>query len=231
MSNAPNNNNRVRGTGRGRINLWGVILAALAGGLALVTLFSLEPPEVLTPEVNSAVVGAGRTLIQLVSVTAALAVITGTINLFSVQVRGVRKMPNGIYSLLTVVTFLVVVCLHLAERVGVFKIEGVSASLRLMDVLQVAIESALAGLLFFFLTFAAFRMMRRRVTVWNVAFIATVAVVLMGYNGTDLLANLRAWLLNVPASAGMRGLLIGVAIGTVAIGVRVLVGGDRTFRE
>jgi hypothetical protein len=37
--------------------------------------------------------------------------------------------------------------------------------------------------------------------------------------------------LTVPVNAGTRGLLLGVAIGVVAVGVRVLIGQDRTFRE
>ena len=37
--------------------------------------------------------------------------------------------------------------------------------------------------------------------------------------------------MRVPASAGTRGLLIGVSLGTLIVGVRVLLGQDRSFRD
>lgn len=37
------------------------------------------------------------------------------------------------------------------------------------------------------------------------------------------------WLMNIPTTAGMRGFVIGVAIGTVSLGVRVLLGLERTY--
>jgi len=61
-----------------------------------------------------------------------------------------------------------------------------------------------------------------------------LVIVLLGFSPlgeVTLLPALREWLLSVPVSAGTRGLLIGVAIGIVVVGVRVLIGRDRTFRE
>jgi len=39
----------------------------------------------------------------------------------------------------------------------------------------------------------------------------------------------RSWLAQVPAIAGARGLLLGVALGTVATGIRILIGVDRPY--
>jgi len=76
-------------------------------------------------------------------------------------------------------------------------------------------------------------MMRRRVTIWSAIFLATLVIVLIGnvLPSGSILFSLREWILRVPVGAGTRGLLIGIAIGTIIVGVRVLVGQDRLFRE
>jgi hypothetical protein len=64
--------------------------------------------------------------------------------------------------------------------------------------------------------------------------VVTAVVVLLGqvplgrYLG-DFLPRIKDWILNVPGTAGMRGIIIGVALGTIATGVRVLMGFDRPY--
>jgi hypothetical protein len=129
-----------------------------------------------------------------------------------------------------------VIVLRILDRADIWpgKLKGEQISVRVFESVQVSLESALAALLVFFLVYAAYRLMRRRVTVWNVAFSAVVVVILLGsipLNKTDALADVRDWLIRVPVSAGARGLLIGVGLGTVTVGVRVLIGQDRSFRS
>ena len=45
------------------------------------------------------------------------------------------------------------------------------------------------------------------------------------------LAEVRAWLMAVPVSAGARGILLGIALATGVTGIRVFIGQDRSFRE
>jgi hypothetical protein len=225
-------------TRRRRVNLRAVILAGVAIPLIAVTLLGLEPLPLLPDDLNTAITEISQSLVQLLVVVGALAVVIGILNLIGAQVRNVRRMPRGLYALVTLVTMFSIIVLRLIERAGgLAGGEGdfpVAPSLTLMDALQVTIESALAGLLFFFLVYAAYRMMRRGVTLWNVLFMAALVVVLLGYNtlnGMGFLTAIRDWLLAVPVNAGVRGLLIGIAIGTLAVGVRLLIGQDRTFRE
>lgn len=227
---------RTRRPATRRLSLGSLLLAALALPIMLVTLLGLERLTVLPDGINVAFSGISQLFVQLVAVTAAIAVVIGVLNLFNVHLRNLGQFPRGIYSLITLITLVVVVVLHVLERGEVLKVqgEGPNLTLTIMDAVQVVIESALAGLLFFFLVFAAYRLLRHRATIWGALFVGALTIVLIGYSpltGLEFLSGLRDWVLRVPVNAGTRGLLIGVAIGTIAVGVRVLVSQDRTFRE
>ena len=65
-------------------------------------------------------------------------------------------------------------------------------------------------------------------------FLAVVAVVLLGSTplvGLEWLADVRDWIVNVPGMAGMRGLLLGVALGTVITAIRVFLTVERPYSE
>jgi len=68
-----------------------------------------------------------------------------------------------------------------------------------------------------------------------VIFILTAFLILLGtaplygFGDIPLLNGLRRWIAQVPAMAGARGILIGVALGTIATGLRVLIGADRPY--
>ncbi len=214
---------------RRQISVITILLAVITIPIALVTLLSLAPLP-LVPNLS----GLGQGIIH--------AVIIGVLNWLSVHFGKLSSSPGAtVYSGITLLTFAVVLVLHFLEARGILKLNVAAAAasgepaitLTLVDVLQVVIESALSGLLFFFLVYAAYRMMRRRVTIWSAIFLATLVIVLIGnvLPSGSILFSLREWILRVPVGAGTRGLLIGIAIGTIIVGVRVLVGQDRLFRE
>ena len=45
-----------------------------------------------------------------------------------------------------------------------------------------------------------------------------------------MLLQLGDWLENVVALAGMRGLLIGIALGTITLSIRILAGWERPYQ-
>ena len=107
-------------------------------------------------------------------------------------------------------------------------------SMVLFETVQVSVESALAGLLFFALVYGAYRMMRKQVTWSSVLFIVALLIVLTGalpFASVKTIGEIRDWMLAVPVSAGARGLLLGIALGTIVTGVRVLIGVDQSYRE
>ena len=87
------------------------------------------------------------------------------------------------------------------------------------------------------LLFAAARLLSRRLHWASLLFLAAAVIVLLGilplpfFGQISILSNLRQWLTGVPAMAGARGLLLGIALGTIATGVRILMGVDRPYGD
>src|SRR5579859_5218368 len=149
-SSSPVGANRPR-----RLNLAAVILAVIAVTSALITLLGLAPIPAASDSVNTILAEASSLLIQIVTVVGALALLLGVMNLLAVQVGKLSHGVNGIYSFITLLAAVLVVAIHIADRAGLLKTleppnsTGDFVSLTVMDAVQVAIESALAGLLTF----------------------------------------------------------------------------------
>jgi len=111
-------------------------------------------------------------------------------------------------------------------------IQGPSAASTqvLVDMLIVPVGTALAALVLFVLVGAVFRMLRVRRDAASLLFLAVAVIVLLVSTplvGWEWLAQpLRDWFLNVLSLAGMRGLVLGVALGTVITALRALLLGD-----
>lgn len=176
--------------------------------------------------------------IQIMFVTAGVAVLIGVVNLVVVHLGRVAAGATGwLYSLILLLALVVVIVarvIELAQNDPDPALGNGPVTKPLFEVLQLAIESAIAGLMVFFLVYAAFRMMRRRVTPGAILFVVVVIVMLLGWGALPVVGNLfggvRDWIMNVPATGGLRGILIGVALGAIIVGVRVLIGRDRPYK-
>ncbi len=205
--------------------LLAVLASSLVIGLGLVTLWGLFP--------GSPVAGVTAALLQLVVVVGAVAVLIGVLNLLWVHLRRILKGdPGWPYSVVVIVAAVAVILLVVVDRMGLVG-EGDLGGF-LFNAVQVSVESALAALLVFFLVYAAARLLRRRLSWGSLLFTVVLLVVLVGWLQIPALGafnGLSEWIRTVPASAGARGLLIGVALGATTAGVRVLLGQDPSYRE
>jgi hypothetical protein len=101
----------------------------------------------------------------------------------------------------------------------------------IFDNLYVPLQGAFLSLVAFLLASAAYRALRAR-NVETLLLLLTALVVLLGQlPWTNALAGAREWVLRVPSEAGVRGILLGVALGTLATGLRLIVGLDRPYSE
>ncbi len=195
--------------------LWSILAALVAVGVGLVALFGL----LVTPNPVT------NALLQIAAITIALSVLIGILNLYSVHLRRLISRGRGSgYSLVMLIAAGLVIFLWLSDQDD--------ANMTLLETVQVALESALAGLVLFALVYGAYRYMRRGVTWGGLLFTVVLLIMLIGVlPGSGTIGQIRAWLLAVPVSAGERGILLGIALATVVTGVRVLIGQDRNYRE
>ena len=107
-------------------------------------------------------------------------------------------------------------------------------SLWIFNYIQIPIEGSLMAILAVVLIYAGVRLLRRKPNLLSIVFIATAVVILLMTGplfGIDIppLEELRIWIGKVPAVAGARGILLGVSLGIVAAGLRILIGADRPY--
>lgn len=225
---------------RSRMVRFGVALAAaLVIFVGISTLFGLllGTITVRVPESLPALGGAQATLpldglalffLRIAVVTVALTILSGFLNLFAVHsgrlLRG-RTLSARLSSLVLLASFLIGLLVYILDQ---------SRSAFLLEEVQIPLESAVAGLLFFALVFGGSRLMKDRVTPARALFLLTVLLLLLGalpFPGQTLLQQITDWVLDVPVNAGGRGILLGIALATLVVGLRILTGQDRTYGE
>jgi len=168
--------------------------------------------------------------VQWALILASVALLVGVFNLLLIHTRRMGQGGgNAVYRAVLVIALTVTFLL------GVVLGPDHPWPAWIFNNIQVPIETSLMAILAISLAYASARLLRRRVNLFSVIFVATALLVLLGIGSfpwgeipvvSDLL---RPWLTEVPAVAGARGILLGVALGTVAAGLRILMGVDRPY--
>jgi hypothetical protein len=174
-------------------------------------------------------------LLEWASILVAVALLAGVANLVYVHWRKLTANPASGASRLTGFYSLVLI-LSLIGTVVVVGWYGPTHaySLWIFNNIQLPVEASLMAILAVVLIYMGVRLLRRRQNLMTFVFLGTALVLLLLSGplfGIDLpgLIELRAWIARVPAVAGARGVLLGVALGIVGAGLRVLVGADRPY--
>ena len=172
--------------------------------------------------------------LNLAIILTGFAVLAGIANLLLVHFKKVNRKEKGrAYSLILIValgfTFLIGLLAHYIP-VAATLFGGIFRSI------QIPVEASLMAMLAVTLTYAAIRLLRRRLNLLSIIFIITTLLVLFGTASLPFLGEVpvlgdlvRPIIAQVFAAAGARGILIGVALGTLATGLRVLFGADRPY--
>jgi hypothetical protein len=188
--------------------------------------------------------GLRYVLVEWAIVVAAFAMFLGFVNVFHVHAtRIVRRRSDAFFSFVALVCLVGVAIASFGDvgsslfsqsPQGIAQ-RGIAGDLmtRLFEYVLVPIQSSLAALLPFLLAFAAYRTFRLRSTFGKagaLVFLVTAIIALIGQVplfDLPFLRETREWILRVWAMAGMRGILLGVALGITATALRVLIGADR----
>lgn len=169
-------------------------------------------------------------LLHWAIILAAFALLVGILNLFQVHWNKVNtRQPKAIYSIILLISlFATLVIASFSGPLGKW-------SLWIYNSIQVPVEISLLAVLAIVLAYAAARMVRRRMTWQTGIFLGTVVLVLLTttplivIGDLPVLRSIRSIIVDLLAVAGARGLLLGVALGTIAAGLRVMTGSDRPY--
>jgi hypothetical protein len=169
-------------------------------------------------------------LLQWAVILAGWAVLLGIGNLISVHLQKMReRRPGSIYSLVLLFFMLLTMIVSLVSGMEPFQ--------RVMlDGILIPVEISLMAVLAVTIIYASIRMLRTRTNLTSIVFLTTAFIVLLGIGPWPLLGQIpfisdivRPFVANVLATGGARGILIGVALGTITTGIRNLFGTDRPY--
>ena len=170
-------------------------------------------------------------LLGWAAIAAAMAAIVGVLSLISVHGDKVRRRGKGsIYSAILLVGLFIAFIFGLVPPGPAGPILGL-----LFKAIILPSQAALMTLLAITLLYAAVRLLRRRPDLMSIVFLISASLVLLGsatlpFGEIPILSNwIRPWVTQVLALGGARGILIGVALGSLLTGLRVLFGADRPY--
>lgn len=160
---------------------------------------------------------------------AATALLLGLANLFQVHFQKVQGEGKATLSLILLTGMVLTFIITLWEGS-----QGLIANW-IFNNIQLPIETSLMAVLAISLTLAAARLMQQRKDLMSIVFLVTVFVLLLSSGplfGIELPVFTRTigpYINNFLSVGALRGLLIGVALGTLATGLRILLGADRPY--
>jgi hypothetical protein len=169
-------------------------------------------------------------------VVAGVALLVGVFNLASTHAKKIRSGDGTVFSMVTVLGLLITIVIGGLDLVmtNLNGAPGLQNTRWIFENIQMPVETSLMAVLAVSLTFAAIRLLSRRMNLMSGLFVLVVIVLLITAipavaSSTSLIADIRSWILQVPAVGGARGILLGVALGTIATGIRILMGTDRPY--
>jgi hypothetical protein len=182
-----------------------------------------------------ALAGLQSMLLGWASIAAAMAAIVGVLSLISVHFDKVRRRGKG--SIYSAVLLLGLFISFVPGLILGYVSPGLASLISglLFNAIILPSQAALMALLAVTLLYAAVRLLRRRPDLMSIVFLVSASLVLLGsatlpFGEIPVLSDMiRPWWTQVVALGGARGILIGVALGSLLTGLRVLFGADRPY--
>lgn len=213
-----------------KINLKSPVSTAVAIGVGIIVLAGYFIPSF---------VNIRFILLRTGLVLAAVALLVGIINLITVHIKKLgADSENSGYSLILVIALLATLIIGIIDMVQTYLVGKPNFQMTswIFTNIQLPIETSLLAVTAVSLTYAAASILRKRIDLFSIVFFLVVLLVLLGSFSIPpatlpFLHVIREWILRVPALGGARGLLLGIALGTITTGIRVLMGTDRPYGE
>ncbi len=166
------------------------------------------------------------------TIVAAFAIGLASVNLARVHGRNItRKRDGWVYSLILMVTMAVYAIFRAYVEINPTDATAAANYALIYNHILSPLSSGIWACLAFYVASASYRAFRARSLEATVLLIAAVVVMLgaapIGAQIWSKFPALQQWLMNVPNMTGQRGILIGAAIGSFVISLRVLLGIER----
>lgn len=158
-------------------------------------------------------------------IIAAMAVLVGIYNLASVQLEKLRTRQKG-------AAYGGVLVLGLVLTFGLGLVLGPEFINPAVEAVVIPVEASLMAILSVTLVYASIRLLRRRLDVTSIVFLAAALLSLFAVALMPFASGLGDFIrqgVGLFSTGGARGLLIGIALGTVLTGLRVIFGVDRPY--
>lgn len=210
------------------INIKAPISTAIAIGVGIIVLAGYFIPSL--DSVRFILLRTGLVL-------AAVALLVGIINLISVHIRKMgSESENSGYSLILLISLVVTLVIGIIDMIQTYLVGQPNFQMTnwIFTNIQLPIETSLLAVTAISLTYAAASILRKRMDIFSISFFFVVLLILLGSFSIPpatipFLQVIRDWILRVPALGGARGLLLGIALGTITTGIRILMGTDRPY--
>jgi uncharacterized membrane protein len=177
---------------------------------------------------------------NLLTILAAFALVLGLGSLLRVHIDKIRrKRQNFQYSWVLIISFLI------SSIIGLFggvagdgfmptTIGSFSFNIQILyENVIVPLGSTMFAMLAFFMASASYRAFRARsfeaTLLLAAAFIVMIGIIPLGDKISHHLPSFAQWIMNVPNVAGQRGILFGVALGTIATALKIILGIERAW--
>ena len=208
------------------------VAAAFAIGVGLVVLLGYFIPANIDNPALSGLLTLRTFLIDWSVTLAAFATLVAILGLVGAHWRKLRARRNpDRYSLFALAGFVIVFIFGVYSYV----LGSVADFQMVVNSLQVPIETSLLAVLTVTLSLAALRLFQRRKSLLALVFAISVLVFLLlnsgllaALGGNPMVVYLLGGLQTLPIAGG-RGILLGIALGSIMAGLRILLGADRPY--
>jgi len=195
----------------------------------IATLIQVIPYYVNIPVLDTVASRASNSVLLIV----AYATFIGVISILQVHGKRIQRQSEGWYYSILVIGFTVIMALTglpLPEA-------GLGVNNNIYNWLFTNVLTPLGGTMYsiiaFFITSAAFRAFRARNLESAIVLVAGTIMVMgnapLITNLIPPIADISLWIREVPNMATMRGVMIGAALGSIALAVRTLMGIERGY--
>ncbi|MFN2269370.1 MAG: hypothetical protein ACK2US_00945 [Anaerolineae bacterium] len=198
-------------------------------GTTLIVLLGYIFPNALAFNYRGQRTPAQHILAEWAVIVASFAFVLGLWNMGRVQIAKAfrrRRIESLLFVFAALATLLLWLAVIFSPDPEVSDLAG-QAVQGVFDYIISPVGASLAALVVVALTLAAFRLLRARRSAGAILFMLVVAAVLLTsipLAGLEpgLFSSVRHWIVNVFGMAGMRGLLLGVVLGTAITALRFL---------